>query len=169
MILAGHHGIRATGTASFEVLVSPPSPGSACRAIGCCNHLSKIPYGTGAQVDASVDRSSAIAFSARVMWCRFRTSKSFSSFWTWSRYVANYGSLQQHSPLTCLMMGWESPITSSCRTQRDRVVHSPMIRALDSAMLLVALNSRCTMYLNCSPSRVRSRAPVPPPAYTRSH
>jgi hypothetical protein len=128
-ILAEHHGIRAARTASFEVLVSPPSPGSVGQPVGCCSHLSKIPSGTGTQVEAFVDRSSATAFSAQRMWCRSRTSKSFSSFRTWSRYAANYGSLQQHLPLTCLMMSWESPFTSSCQTPRDRVVLSPKIRA----------------------------------------
>jgi hypothetical protein len=69
MILGGLHGIRAVETASFEVLVSPPSPGSAGRTIGCCNCLSKIPSRTGAQVEAFVDISSATAFSARGMRC----------------------------------------------------------------------------------------------------
>jgi hypothetical protein len=49
-ILGEHHAIRAAGTAILEVLVSPPSP--ALR----CSHLSKIPSGTGAQVEAFVDR-----------------------------------------------------------------------------------------------------------------
>jgi hypothetical protein len=57
-ILGGLHGIRATGTVSFEVLVSPSSVG---QVVGCCNHLSKTPSGTGAQVEAFVDRSSATA------------------------------------------------------------------------------------------------------------
>jgi hypothetical protein len=64
MILGRLHGIRAAGTASFEVLVSPPLPGSADRAVGSCSHLSKTPSGTGAQVEAFVDRSSVVAFSA---------------------------------------------------------------------------------------------------------
>jgi hypothetical protein len=64
MILGRLHGIRAAGTASFEVLVSPPLPGSAGRAVGSCSHLSKTPSGTRAQVEAFVDRSSAAAFSA---------------------------------------------------------------------------------------------------------
>jgi hypothetical protein len=64
MILSRHHGIRATETASFEVLVSPPSPSLAGWVVGCCSHLSKIPYRTGAQVEAFIDRSSATAFSA---------------------------------------------------------------------------------------------------------
>jgi hypothetical protein len=162
-ILGGIHGIRAVGTTNVEVLVSPPLPGLAGWAVGCCSHLSKMPSGTGAQVEAFVDRSSATAFSARGMWCRSRTLKSFSSFRRWSRYAANYGSLQQHSPLTCLMMSWESPFISSCWTPRDRVVFSPKFRASYSAMLLVDLNSRCTMYLNCSPTGVRSRAPAPTP------
>jgi hypothetical protein len=38
------------------------------------------------------------------------------------------------------------------------VVLSPNMRASYSAMLLVALKSRCTMYLNYSPVGVRSRA-----------
>jgi hypothetical protein len=92
----------------------------------------------------------------------------FSSFRTWSRYTANCGSLQQHSLLTCLMMSWESPFTSSYRTPRDRVVFSPKIRASYSIMLLVALNSRCTMYLNCSPAGVGAGLPHRPPDYTRS-
>jgi hypothetical protein len=76
--------------------------------------------------------------------------------------TTNCGSLQQHSPLTCLMMSWESPFISSCRTPRDRAVFSPKIGASYSAML-VALNSKCTMYLYCSPTGVRSRAPLPAP------
>jgi hypothetical protein len=168
-ILGGLHRIRATRTANLEVLVSPPLPGSAGQAVGCYSHLSKTPSGTGAQVEAFVDSSSATAFSVRGMWCKFRTLKSFSSFQTWSRYAVNCGALQQHSPLTCLMMSWASPFTSSCQTPRDRAVLSPKIRASYSAILLVALNSRCTMYMNCSPTGVRSRAPALPPAYTRSH
>jgi hypothetical protein len=162
-ILGRLHGIRATGTTSFEVLVSPPSPSSVGRVVGCCSHLSKIPSGTRAQVEAFIDRSSATAFSAQGMWCRSRTSKFFSNFWTWSTYATNYGSLQQHSALTCLMMSWKSPFTSSYQTPRDRAVLSLKIRASYSAILLVALNSRCIMYLNYSPSGVRSRAPVPAP------
>jgi hypothetical protein len=53
MILSGHHGIRAVGTTSFEVLVSPPLPSLVGRAINCCSRLSKIPSGTEAQVEAS--------------------------------------------------------------------------------------------------------------------
>jgi hypothetical protein len=63
-ILGGLHGIRAAGTASLEVLVSPPLPGLAGRAIGCCSRLSKMPSGTRAQVEAFVDRSSTTAISA---------------------------------------------------------------------------------------------------------
>jgi hypothetical protein len=54
-------------------------------------------------------------------------------------------------------------------TPRDRVVLSPEIRVLYSAILFAALNSRCTMYLNYSPSGVRSRAPALPPTYVRNH
>jgi hypothetical protein len=79
-ILSGLHGIRDAGTASLEVLVSPPFLGSDGRAIGCCSRLSKTSSGTGAQVEDVVGRSLATAFSARGMWCKFRTSKSFSSF-----------------------------------------------------------------------------------------
>jgi hypothetical protein len=162
-ILGGLHGIRAIGTANFKVLISPRSPGLAGRAVGCCNRLSKIPLGTGAQVEAFVDKSSSTTCSTRGMECRSRTSKSFSSFQTWSRYAANYGSLQQYLRLTCLMMSWELPFTSSCWTLRDRAVLSPKTTSSYSAMLFVALNSRCTMYFNYSPSGVRSRAPAPPP------
>jgi hypothetical protein len=162
-ILGRLHGIRAVGTASLKVLVSPPLPGSAGRAVDCCSSLSKTPSGTGVQVEAIVNRSAATAFFTRGMWCRCRTSKSFSSLRTWSRCAANGGSLQQHSPLTCLMMSWESPFTCSCQTPRDRGVFSPKIRASYSIMLLVTLNSRCTIYLNCFPTGVRSRAPTPPP------
>jgi hypothetical protein len=167
-ILNGLHRIRAAGITSLEVLVSLPLPGSASRAVGCCSHLSKTPSGTRVQVETFVDRSSATAFSARGMWCRCRTSKSFSSFRTWSRYATKCGSLQQHSPLTYLMMSWESPFTSSCQTPRDWAVFSPRIRVSYSVMLLVALNSRCTIYLNYSPTGVRSRAPAPTLAYMRS-
>jgi hypothetical protein len=162
-ILGGLHRIRAAGTASLKVLVSPPLLNLAGRAVGCCSHLSKTPYGTRVQVEAFVDRSSATAFSIRGMWCRSRTSKSFSSFRAWSRYATNCRSLQQHSPLTCLMMSWESPFTCSCQTPRYGAVFSPKIRASYSAMLLFALNSRCTMYLNCSTTGVRSWAPSPAP------
>jgi hypothetical protein len=101
---SGLHEISTARTVSFEVLVSPPSPGSASRAVDCCSRLSKIPSRTRAQVEAFFYRSSATAFSSRGMWCRSKTLKSFSSFQTWSRYATNCGSLQQHSPLTCLMM-----------------------------------------------------------------
>jgi hypothetical protein len=43
----------------------------------------------------------------------------------------------------------------------DRAALSPKMRASYSALLLVALNSGCTMYLNYSLSGVRSRAPTP--------
>jgi hypothetical protein len=76
-ILGGLHGIRAAGTTIVEVLVSPHLPGSAGWAIGCCSRLLKMPSGTGVYVEAFVDRSSTIVFSARGMWCRSRTSKSF--------------------------------------------------------------------------------------------
>jgi hypothetical protein len=87
-ILGGLHGIRATRTASFEVLVSPPSPGSIGRAIGVVSRYSfrsKPPSGTGAQVEAFVDSSSVTALLARGMCCRSSTSKSFSNFRTWRR------------------------------------------------------------------------------------
>jgi hypothetical protein len=48
VILSGLHETRATGTASFVVLVSPPSQGLAGRAIGHISLLSKTPSGTGA-------------------------------------------------------------------------------------------------------------------------
>jgi hypothetical protein len=76
------HGSR---TASFEVLVSPLSLGLAAQAIGCHSLLSSTPSETGAEVEALADRSSATAFSARGMCCKFRTSKSFFSLRVWSR------------------------------------------------------------------------------------
>jgi hypothetical protein len=78
-ILGGLYGIRATRTASFEVLVSPPPPGSTARAIGCRSRLSKTPSGTGAKVEVIVDKPSATVLSARGMWCRSMTSKSFTN------------------------------------------------------------------------------------------
>jgi hypothetical protein len=81
MILSRLHGIRATRAASFKVLVSLPSPDSASRAIGHYSYLSKTPTGIGVHVEAFVVRSSATSLSAQGMWCRSRTSKSFSSFW----------------------------------------------------------------------------------------
>jgi hypothetical protein len=47
-ILGGLHGIKAAGTASFRVLVSPPSPGLVSCAIGCCSFCSKTLSGTEA-------------------------------------------------------------------------------------------------------------------------
>jgi hypothetical protein len=93
--LGGLHGSRTAETASFEVLVSPPSLGLAAQVVGCRSLLSSTPSGTGAEVEALADRSSATAFSAWGMCCKFRTSKSFSSLRAWSRYVANRGSLQE--------------------------------------------------------------------------
>jgi hypothetical protein len=84
-ILDGLHGIMTAGTASFEVLASPPSLGLAAQAVGYHSHLSNTPSGTGAKVEALVDRSSAIAFSVQGMCYRSRTSKSFSSLRAWSR------------------------------------------------------------------------------------
>jgi hypothetical protein len=83
--LGGLHGSRTTGTASFEVLVSPSSLGLAAQAISCRNHLSSAPSRTGAKVDALADRSSATAFSAWGMCYKSRTSKSFPSLYAWSR------------------------------------------------------------------------------------
>jgi hypothetical protein len=74
--LGGLHGSR---TASFKVLVSPPSLGLAAQAIGCRSLLSSTPFRTRAEVEALADKSSVTAFSARGMCCKFRTSKSFSS------------------------------------------------------------------------------------------
>jgi hypothetical protein len=62
-ILSGLHENRAIGTTSFEVLVSPPSPGLIGRDVGHNSLLSKTPSGTGAEVEAFVDRSSVIALS----------------------------------------------------------------------------------------------------------
>jgi hypothetical protein len=77
--------------------------------------------------------------------------------------------LQEHSPLTCLMISWELPFTSSYQTPRDSAVVSPKIRASYSAMLLVAFKLRCTIYLKCSPSGVKTKTPAspPPPTYLR--
>jgi hypothetical protein len=72
----------ATRTASFEVLVSPPSPGSVGWAVGLNSRLSKTPSGIGAQVDALTERSSATELSARGTCCSSRAVKSFSSFLT---------------------------------------------------------------------------------------
>jgi hypothetical protein len=83
--LGGLHGSRTIGTASFEVLVSPPPLGLAIQAVGCCSLLSNTPSGIGAEVEALVDRSSATAFSAWGMCYKYRTSKSFSSLRAWSR------------------------------------------------------------------------------------
>jgi hypothetical protein len=82
MTLGGLHGTR---TASFEVLVSPPSLGLAAQAVGCHSRLSSTPSRTGAEVEALVDRLSAIAFSVQGMCYRSSTSKSFSSLRMWSR------------------------------------------------------------------------------------
>jgi hypothetical protein len=60
--------------------------------------------------------------------------------------------------LTCLMMSWESPFTRSYRTPSEKVVLNLKSRASYSAMMLVALKSRCTMYLIWSPCRARSTA-----------
>jgi hypothetical protein len=49
---------------------------------------------------------------------------------------------------------------SSCRAPSDKAVLSLKRRASYSTMLLVALKSRCTIYLNCSPSGVRSSTPT---------
>jgi hypothetical protein len=79
-ILGGLHENRAAETASFEVLISPPSPSLPSRVVGRGSLLSNTPSGTGAHVEAFVDRSSATALFARGTCCRSRTSKSFSSF-----------------------------------------------------------------------------------------
>jgi hypothetical protein len=65
--------------------------------------------------------------------------------------------------LTCLTMSWESPFTRSYQTPNDKVVLNPKSRASYSAMLLVALKSRCTMYLIWSPCGVRSTPPARAP------
>jgi hypothetical protein len=77
--LGGLHGSRTAGTASFEVLVSPPSLGLAAQAVGCRSLLSSTPSRTGAEVGPLADRSSTTAFYARGMCYKSRTSKSFSS------------------------------------------------------------------------------------------
>jgi hypothetical protein len=62
-----------------------PSLGLAAQAVGYRSLLSSTPTGTGAEVEALVDRSSATAFSAWGMCCKFKTSKSISSLRAWSR------------------------------------------------------------------------------------
>jgi hypothetical protein len=84
MILGGLHGTRTARTTSFEVLVSPPSLRLAAQAVGYRSHLSSTPSRTRVEVEALVDRSSAIIFSVWGMCCRSRTSKSFSSLCAWS-------------------------------------------------------------------------------------
>jgi hypothetical protein len=64
MILDGLHENRITRTTSFEVLVSPPSPGSVGQVVGLNNLFSKDPSGTRAQVEAFIDRSSMTTLSA---------------------------------------------------------------------------------------------------------
>jgi hypothetical protein len=68
-ILGGLQVNRAAGTASFKVLVSPPSPGSVGGAVGHCSRRSKTPSGTGAHVEAFVDSSSATALLAWGICC----------------------------------------------------------------------------------------------------
>jgi hypothetical protein len=85
MTLGGLHGTRTVRTASFQVLVSPPLLGLATQDVGYHSHLSSTPSGIGAEVEALIDRSSAIAFSVRGMCYRSRTSKSFSILCMWSR------------------------------------------------------------------------------------
>jgi hypothetical protein len=84
-ILGGLHGSRTAGTASFEVLVSPPSLGLAAQAVRCRSLLSSTPFGTGAEVEALADMSSAIAFSAQGMCYKSKSSESFSSLRAWNR------------------------------------------------------------------------------------
>jgi hypothetical protein len=129
MILGRLQINRVVRTASFEVSVSLPSPGSADRAVGRCSRHSKIHSGMGAYVEAFVDSSSATALLAQGICCKFRASKSFSNFCAWNGYLANSGSLQLHSPLTCLMICWESPFTSSYWTPRDSVALSLNMKA----------------------------------------
>jgi hypothetical protein len=76
--------------------------------------------------------------------------------------VANCGSLQQQSPLTCLMMSWESSFMRSCRTPSNKAVLNLKSRTSHSTMLLVSLKSRCTIYLNGFPCGLRSRTLAPP-------
>jgi hypothetical protein len=64
MILDGLHENRITRTTSFEVLVSPPSPGLVGQVVGLNNLFSKDPSGTRAQVEAFIDRSSVTTLSA---------------------------------------------------------------------------------------------------------
>jgi hypothetical protein len=84
-ILGGLHGSRTAGTATFEVLASPPSLGLATQAVGYHSLLSSTLSGTGAELEALANRSSAIAFSTRGMCCKSRTLKSFSSLRARSR------------------------------------------------------------------------------------
>jgi hypothetical protein len=51
----------------------------------------------------------------------------------------------------------------SCHTRSDKAILNPMSRASYSAMLLVTLKSRCTIYLNWSPCGARRSTPASPP------
>jgi hypothetical protein len=83
--LGGLHGRRTAGTASFKVLVSPPSLGLAAQAVGCRSHLSSTPSGTEAKVEALADSLPTTAFSVQGMCCKSKASKSFPSLCAWSR------------------------------------------------------------------------------------
>jgi hypothetical protein len=85
IVLGGFCRCNATETASFEVLVSPPSPSSTGWVVGLSSRLSKTPSGTGAQVDALMESSSAAELLARGTCCSSRAVKSFSSLLTWRR------------------------------------------------------------------------------------
>jgi hypothetical protein len=64
MILSRLQEKWAVGTTSFEVLVSPPSPGSVGQVVGHYSLHSKNPSGIGAHVEAYVDSSSVTALLA---------------------------------------------------------------------------------------------------------
>jgi hypothetical protein len=108
-----------------------------------------------------MESASVAELPSRGTCCNSSISKSFSSFLTWMRYAASWGLLQQHSPRTCLMMSWESPLTRSSRTPRDRATVSLKIKASYSAMLLVASKSRSTIYFTCLPLESMRTTPAP--------
>jgi hypothetical protein len=103
-ILGGLQINRTARTTNFELLISPPSPYSTGRAVGHYCHHKKTPSGLGAHVEAFVDSSLVTTLLAQGICCMSRTSKSFSSFYAWSMYATNCGSLQLHLPLTCMMI-----------------------------------------------------------------
>jgi hypothetical protein len=161
--LGGLHVSRTAGTTSFKVLVSPPPLGLVAQAVGCRSLLSSTPSGIGAEVEALADRSSATAFSTRGNVLQVQDLKVLFHLARMEQIGSQLRVIPGAISLDLLDNELGVSFHEELPDRSNKAVLNPKSRASYSAMLLVALKSRCTMYLIWSPCGERSTTPAPAP------